>query len=171
MRGRRFLDDRLAVRFPRLNRVLSAAVMRLPTGSRVRRTMLARATVSGWSAFNRGDLDLMFVRYAPDYEFHVAEELGDLGLPDRFGGQEEFRAALAEVRSQWARLDFIPVEIVDGGESFVILGRIEATGATSGAALDRPVGSIYEIERGLVTRERQFATWDEALREAGLESG
>jgi hypothetical protein len=58
----RNVAERLMVRFPGLYRRLSALIQgRLRPRSRLRRTLLRREVVSGWSAVNRRDLELMLV--------------------------------------------------------------------------------------------------------------
>jgi hypothetical protein len=64
-RSRRHLEERLAVRFPRLVALVARAVWRLPRGSRLRRAIVSRVVVYGWAAFNRGDFDVSFALYHP----------------------------------------------------------------------------------------------------------
>src|SRR5437764_15129755 len=64
-RKSRTLEERLMVRFPRaFQRQFAAAIRLLPRRSRLRRVLLRRAVVSGWASANRGDFDVMLVRYA-----------------------------------------------------------------------------------------------------------
>jgi len=57
--SRRTLDEHLLVRFPALFRLLSAAFMRLPPRSRLRRVLLARRMTRAYAAYNRRDFDLI----------------------------------------------------------------------------------------------------------------
>src|SRR3954447_22899978 len=81
---RRTLDERLYVRFPTLLPRLVSAVMRMPTGSRPRRTFLSRLIRRGWAASNRGDLDLSLCGYDPEVEISWPES-GGAAFPDLQG--------------------------------------------------------------------------------------
>src|SRR4051812_17079625 len=52
---RRTLDERFAVRFPGVAQRITAAVMRRPPGSRLRRLTLARGMSRAYAAANRRD--------------------------------------------------------------------------------------------------------------------
>ena len=59
------------VLFPGLWKRQARLFLGLSPRSRLRRALLRRAVVSGWAAFNRGDYELMLVRYAPDVELSL----------------------------------------------------------------------------------------------------
>jgi hypothetical protein len=67
-------------------------------------------------------------------------------------------------------MELIPQEIVDAGNPVVILGHVRLRAQGSGIEFDSEVGSVIWTERGLVTRESDFGSWDEALRAAGIPS-
>ena len=62
--GRRRLEERLAVRFPRLFDSFLRATWTLPR-SRLRRALIHRLVRLGWEAFNREDLEVAFLPYHP----------------------------------------------------------------------------------------------------------
>jgi hypothetical protein len=64
---RRTLDERLFVRWPGVWPALSRAGQALPPRSRLRRAGLLRSALSGWGAWVRGDLDLVLVRFSPNF--------------------------------------------------------------------------------------------------------
>ncbi len=67
-RSRRRVEERLGLRFPRALALLTAAVWRLPSRSRLRQFMLRRSVISGWEGINRGDLELGLAFYDQDVE-------------------------------------------------------------------------------------------------------
>ena len=67
-RSTRSVEERLAVRFPRLAAFVAGAVLRLPPRSRVRQAVIQRTVVLGWDAMNRGDLAAGLVLYHPAVE-------------------------------------------------------------------------------------------------------
>ena len=54
LRTRRSLDERLFVRWPRIYVAFARAFFLLPPRSRLRRALLRRQVLSGWSAWSRG---------------------------------------------------------------------------------------------------------------------
>src|SRR5512132_4142567 len=95
-RHSRTLDERLMVRFPTTYQRLAVLVNRLSPGSRLRRGLLRRASISGWAAFNRQDFELMLISYAPDVEFHCSPGLRSLGLDGTYRGHEAMLAGMRE---------------------------------------------------------------------------
>jgi ketosteroid isomerase-like protein len=164
---RRSLDERLIVRWPGAFAALSRAASRLPPRSRLRRALLRRSVLSGWAAWARWDLDLMLVRYAPDYRFEPLHEIVAAGMRNSYHGHAGFREVAADWREAWERMDTFPEEIIDAGNLVVILGRLHVRARGSGIEFDTPVGQVVWVEQGLIVRDH-MNNWDEALRVAGI---
>jgi ketosteroid isomerase-like protein len=162
----RSLDESLFVCWPLTYAVLARLTVLLPPRSRLRQAFLRRGVLSGWSAWSRGDLDLMVVRYAPDYEFEPA--FVGTGMRSVYRGHAGFREFAADLREAFEHFDLTPLEIVDAGDRVVFLGRIHTHARGSGVELDSPIGQVIWIERGLNVRDRGFLDWNEALRAAGI---
>jgi len=131
--------------------------------------MLRRNTVSGWAAFSRGDLDLMLVRYAPDYEFEPASELVAVGMLPAYRGHSGLRSVVRDGSVAWEQMVATPSEIVDADEQLVVLGTYRTRGGLSGIEFETPYAAIYQVEGGLIVREQTFASWEAGLRAAGIE--
>jgi len=168
LRTHRSLDERLFVRWPWTYVALARAVLLLPPRSRLRRAMLRRSALSGWAAWSRRDLDLMLVRAAFEHELEQPAELVGAGLPPSYRGHRGFRDFDADAHEAWERMDTTPVEIVDAGDRFVILGHLRTRARGSGVELDTPFAQAMSLERGLIVRSRISYNWDEALRAAGI---
>ncbi len=78
---------------------------------------------------------------------------------------------LVEILEVWDRFELAPAVIVDLADSLIVLGASRVHGRASGIELDFEVAQLLTIERGLVTRERDFFRWDDALRAAALDRG
>jgi ketosteroid isomerase-like protein len=168
LRTRRSFDERIFGRWPRAWAALSRASSRLPPRSRLRRAGLRRAALSGWSAWARGDLDLMLVRYAPDCQFEPPAEYVSAGMRNAYRGHAGAREQAADLRESWERMDITPCEIVDAGDRFVVLGQVHIRARRSRAEWDSEIGVAYWVERGLIVRECPFFDWDQALRAADI---
>jgi hypothetical protein len=105
------------VRFPALYRRLAELTQRrLTPRSRLRRALLRRQIVSGWSAYNRQDFELMLVRYAPEVEFEFPPGQQTLGLSGTFRGHEAMAAGLREQAGTWASAQVEPAYLLDLGD-------------------------------------------------------
>ena len=97
-RPRRRLEERIALRFPRLRVFLGKRVWRMPD-TRLRRAIIRRAAKVLWEAFNRGDLESTFALYHPDCVSVWPAEFTAVGMPAGTVGHEE------RVREQQRVLD------------------------------------------------------------------
>jgi hypothetical protein len=163
---RRSLDERLFVRWPRTYATLGRALFLLPPRSRLRRALLRRSVLSGWSAFSRGDLDLMLVRYAGDYQYGTWSEFVGAGLRSSYRGHAGAREFTADLGDAFERIEITPFEILDAGDRVVVLGRAHVRARASGVELDSPLAQVVWAERGLVVRDSLLSDWDNALRAA-----
>jgi hypothetical protein len=77
--------------------------------------------------------------------------------------------ALEQILEVWDRFELAPIVVVDRGESLIVLGATQLHFTSSGVELENQVAQLLTIERGLVTHERDFFRWDDALRAAGLD--
>ena len=168
----RNLAERLMVHFPALYRHLFALAQRrlLNPRSRLRRVILRGGILSGWAAFNRGDFELMLVRYAPDVEFEFDPGEQTLGRSGTFRGHEAMAKALAEQYFEgWGQFAVEPAYVLDLGDRVLCLGFQHARGHASGVQLEQENSQLLTVREGLVTRDVHFFTWEEGLRAAGLD--
>lgn len=118
----------------------------------------------------RGDLDLVLVRFSPDFHYDAPREWLIAGMSSVYRGHAGLREWSAELREAWEFLDHTPLEVVDAGDAFAFLCKIRLRARVSGIELDSRLGQVFWIERGLIVREHDFSDWDEALRAAGIPS-
>jgi len=140
----------------------------LPPASRIRRSLLVQNALSGWGAWVRGDLELVLVRFAPNYHYDPPREWLIAGMPDVYDGHAGLRQWAADLREAWDFLDHTPLEVVDAGDRFAFLCRIRLRARTSGIELESRLGQVFWVERGLIVRETDYGDWDEALRVIGI---
>jgi hypothetical protein len=169
-RPSRSFDEHLTVRFPSLYRASAALVVRfLRPETWVRRWFLRHAVVSGWAAVQRRDFELMLVRYAPDVVLEADAGFQALGVPGSARGRGGMAHAMVEILDVWDRLEVVPVVLVDLDKCLIVLGRSRVHGPASGIELELEFAQLLTIERGLVTHERDFGRWDDALHAAALD--
>ena len=170
LRGRstRGMEERFALRFPRITALLARAVWRLPRRSRLRRALLRRTLVLGWEAMNRVDLEFGLALYDEDVESIFDPKVRTLGLESSHG-REARRRTLTQVYAEFRDLRFDPGELIDlGDDRLLVIGRMKGTGRSSGAPFEMDWANLWTISEGLVIRDEQFGDRAAALEAAGL---
>jgi hypothetical protein len=76
---------------------------------------------------------------------------------------------LEQILEVWDRFEVAPILVIDRGESLIVLGGSRLHFSGSGVELEHQVAQLLMIERGLVTHERDFFRWEDALLPAGLD--
>jgi hypothetical protein len=71
-------------------------------------------------------------------------------------------------QEEWGGFSYRPEQIFDLGARVLVLGRVEATGLSSGAATQHEWGMLYTAAAGQVIRDQIFLDHAEALEAAGL---
>jgi len=164
-------DEHVMVRFPGMYRLSAALILGfLRPDTRLRRWFVRRAVVSGWAAAQRRDFELMLLRYAPDVVFEADAGFQALGVPGTARGRAEMARVMVELLDVWDRLELAPLVVVDFAKSLIVLGRSRVHGPASGIELEFEPAQLLTLERGLVTHERDFNRWDDALGAASLDS-
>jgi ketosteroid isomerase-like protein len=162
-RSRRTLDQRVAIRFPRLfDAYARLMVGRLPPTSRVRQAALWRGTRHGIEAFNRRDIDAALVYFHPDFEYHPPREFVEVGF---FAPCYRGREGFLEFMSGWsdvfgADLRTEPVELIDLGDRIVWLGELPARAQATGIPFSGKVATVTALKDGKAIRIQLY--WDQA---------
>jgi uncharacterized protein len=165
---RRTLDERLFVRWPGIHHALAGALSRRPPRSRLRRALLRRAVLSAFAAVRRQDIEVWLLGWSSDAQLDVLPDLRAAGMRTTYHGHPGLRELMSDWADAWEQIEVVPQEIVDAGDPVVALGHFHLRARGSGIEFDSPLAFVWWSERGLVTRQRDFSDWDEALEAAGL---
>jgi SnoaL-like domain len=163
-RDRRALDERLALLAPEANRRLSAAVLRLRLGSRMRKALLTRSLRTGLAAASRHDYERLFLPYAQEFELHIDYPgWATIDLEPFYRGVDGLRRLLEGLSSGFADLRWEPREVVDAaGGRFACRMDFVGIGQGSGVETIQEQWHVYLVERGLIVRQRILSTEEEA---------
>ncbi len=169
-RSRRTLDQRLALRFPRLAAANLRHIAKLPPGSRLRQATLWRATRLALEAYNRRDMDVIGIGYHPDFEYHPAREWVESGLLEpHYRGPEGHRRYVASTAEVFGSEVYVkPVELVDLGERQVVLANVPMRAQASGIELTEAFALVITLKDGQIFRMQEYYDHAEALEAAGL---
>ena len=169
-RSRRTLDQRLALRFPRLASATARLIDRLPPRSRVRQATLWRAAQLGTQAYNRRDLEAALIGYHPEFEVYPARAWVEAGLVEPcYRGLEGYRKYSAIWDEVWGPDNHVrPVELIDLGERTVMLARAPMRAEASGVPFTEAFALVSTTRDGAVIRQEEYWDHAEALEAVGL---
>ncbi len=167
----RTLDQRLALRFPRLSAVSLRLIANLPLRSRVRQAALWRGTRLMVEAYNRRDLDAVVIAYAPDMEYYPYREFVEAGLAEPvYRGPSGYRAYIEATYDVWGtEVRLYPTELIDLGDRIVLLADMPMRAQASGVSLAQTYAGVSTLKNGRVIRNDDFLNHADALELVGLQ--
>jgi len=168
MNQRRALDERVAIRFPAVSRVLGSALMRLSPRSRFRQLMIARRTQQAYAAANRRDYDSVLVGWDRESEYRPSRDLMPPDLDAVCYGHDGMHKLWRYWRDAFEDIRWDPEEIQDFGEKILVTAQQTGHGSGSGVAVSQPVFQLFTLRAGLVLKQEDFLDRSEALEAAGL---
>jgi ketosteroid isomerase-like protein len=169
-RSSRTLDQRLAIRFPRLAAACFRLIGKLPPGSRVRQAAVWRGIQLAVEAYNRRDLDAVVIGYQPDLEYYPYREFVEAALAEPcYHGPSGYRAYISTTYEVWgADVRLEPTELIDLGDRIVLLADMPMRAQASGVPLAQTYAGVSTLKDGRVIRQRDFLDHAEALEAVGL---
>lgn len=169
-RSRRTLEQKLALRFPRLTAASVRMIGRLPPSSRFRQRALRRAWRGAIEAYNRRDLEVVTIGYHRDLEYYPYREFVEAGLAEPcYRGPAGYRSYIEATYDVWGgdvRLE--PTELIDLGDRVVLLADMPMRAQASGVALSQKYASVGTLRHGKVIRNDDYLDQAEALAAVGL---
>jgi ketosteroid isomerase-like protein len=165
----RTLEERLAIRFPRLFDAFIRRVSRFPPTSRVRQAAVAQSVRSAIEAFNRRDLEAMLTRYHREAKYEVMQGMAELGVIESTLPVREALARLwGDAGLAWGGLRIDEAEVVDPGDYVVMLAKAGGRGMGSGVPVSFSYATVSTVRDGKVIRTRACSDHAEALEAVGL---
>jgi ketosteroid isomerase-like protein len=107
------------------------------------------------AAFWDAEIDWRAIEGAPD----------DVGV---FTGHDAMRRYYGQWYETFDEIRAAAEELRDAGDQVVARVHVVARMKDSDAELDMRLGIVYTLRDGLIVRGREYGTWAEALRAAGL---
>ena len=107
--------------------------------------------------FAEGNVPAVLAAMAPDIEWNEAENFPyAAGNPYR-GPQAVLDGVFMPINTDFDGFTVRPGEIVDAGDTIIMLGRYTGTHRATGKALDAQVAHVWRLRDGKITRFQQYA--------------
>jgi ketosteroid isomerase-like protein len=113
------------------------------------------------SAFQRGGVDEMAGYFHPEFEGVVPPELS--AEPDTYRGRDGLRRYFRLWEEQFSDLDLSVDDVIDNGDSVVVVARFSGRGRGSGVPVELPAVTRLTVRDGLIATWTAYATLDDAL--------
>jgi ketosteroid isomerase-like protein len=124
---------------------------------------LVREAIAAW---NRREADIWKHYATVDFEWIPA---GPAAIETTaYRGHAEAAHGVTAALETFELFEFEGDDIRDLGDAALWLGRLRTRGGASGMELEREFALHFSIADGRFTRVHGYASWDEALRAAGL---
>ena len=171
VQARRTLDQRLALRFPRLFAANARLIGQLNPRSRLRQAFQWRAWQLALEAYNRRDLEIVAVGFQPDLEYYPYREFVEAGLAEScYHGPSGYRTYIEGTYEVWgADVRIEPKELIDLGDRMVVLADMPMRAQASGVPLGETYACVATLKDGRVIRQHDYLDHAEALKAVGLE--
>lgn len=145
--------ERIAVRWPGLMHLTTTSVLRLPRGSRLRRSLLERAAQAAYEAWS-GDRFQELAKAAADPEVEVHQE-GQLpvGMENVYYGPDGYCRVMEEWNAAWRSWRAEIEDVVEVAPNKVLItARHVGEGLASGAKVEQWGAVLYTFRRGKILR-------------------
>src|SRR5947208_14385089 len=149
------VGKRIAVRWPGLMHLTTASVLRLPRGSRLRRTLLERAAHAAYETWNSDNFrELARAAADPEIEVHI-EQGPDLpvGLDEVYRGPDGYCRSMEDWSGAWRswRAEIERVIQIAPDKVLVTAHHI-GEGRASGVEIEKWGAVLYTFRRGKILR-------------------
>jgi ketosteroid isomerase-like protein len=105
----------------------------------------------GYDAFNAGDVDTVSEIFADDISWEGPNTSG-VPMSGLNEGKEAVLQALGHIEQLFQTFNVSPDEMIEQGDTIVVLSHIEATTATSGSDVKLPGVEIWRMSDGKAQR-------------------
>jgi uncharacterized protein len=116
-------------------------------------------------AFGAGDRAEWRMHFAPDIDWDVTAST--MPLAKVYRGHKGVEDFFRDWLGTWDDFRMNTLEVIDAGDSVVVVFQQTGRGRTSGIEVDRLFHAVYDLRDGKVVRLRLFDSREEALAAAG----
>jgi ketosteroid isomerase-like protein len=128
--------------------------------------LVERAIALLAESFRTGEVEpAMLELGAPDIRIDATRRVFN---PDVYDGHEGLRRCIREIHETWEGFTETTEQLIDAGDSVVVLQTISGRGRVSRAAVELRGAAVWRVRRGLLARVDLFLDQDEALAFAGV---
>lgn len=131
-------------------------------------TSNARLVSSLYEAFGRGDVPAVLGAFDQNVIWEEAEGSNYADKSPYRGPQAVAEGLFQRLGTEWNGFRVNPQQIIDGGETVVVLGRYAGTYKRTGKPLDSQFAHVWTVRNGRVVKFQQYTDTAQYARVTGL---
>ena len=120
-----------------------------------------------YDAFGRGDVPTVLGLMSPDIVWNEAENFPYADRNPYVGPQAVLEGVFGRVLADWQGFQVVPDEILDAGDTVVMLGRYSGTHTKTGKPHNPQIVHVWRVKDGKATKFQQYADTLHVARAAG----
>ncbi len=109
-----------------------------------------------YAAFGAGDVPGVLSRMSPDIVWHEAENFPYADRNPYLGPEAVLTGVFARIGEEWDGFTVVPDDLLDAGDTVVVLGRYRGSYKATGRTLDAQLVHVWRLEDGKVVRFQQY---------------
>lgn len=124
-----------------------------------------------YAAFGAGDVPGVVSRMSPDIVWNEAENFPYADRNPYLGPEAILTGVFARIGTEWEGFAAVPAEILDAGDTVVVLGRYHGTYRETGRVLDAQLVHVWRVEDGKAVAFQQYTDTLQTARVTERRSG
>ncbi len=109
-----------------------------------------------YAAFGAGDVPGVLSRMSPDIVWNEAENFPYADRNPYLGPEAVLTGVFARIGEDWDGFTVVPEDLLDAGDTVVVLGRYRGSYKATGRTLDAQLVHVWRLEDGKVVRFQQY---------------
>jgi len=109
-----------------------------------------------YAAFGAGDVPGVLSRMSPDIVWNEAENFPYADRNPYLGPEAVLTGVFARIGEEWDGFTVVPEDLLDAGETVVVLGRYTGSYKATGRKLDAQLVHVWRMEDGKVVGFQQY---------------
>lgn len=109
-----------------------------------------------YAAFGTGDVPGVLSRMSADIVWNEAENFPYADRNPYLGPEAVLTGVFARIGEEWDGFTVVSEDLLDAGDTVVVLGRYTGTYKATGRTLDAQLVHVWRIEDGKVVRFQQY---------------
>ena len=120
-----------------------------------------------YDAFAAGDIAGVVSRMSQDIEWNEAENFPYADNNPYCGAEAILTGVFGRIATDWQNFAAIPEELLDAGDTVVVLGRYRGTSTATGKAMDAQLAHVWRVHDGKAVHFQQYTDTLQAARVMG----
>ncbi len=117
-----------------------------------------------YAAFAAGDVPAVLGAMSPDIVWNEAENFPYADRNPYLGPEAVLTGVFGRIATDWDGFTVVPGEMLDAGDTVVVLGRYRGTCRATGRALDAQLAHVWRVADGRVVGFQQYTDTLQAAR-------